>query len=209
MMYVNNSSISVGNTSVSITSGDISAAQSLVKTYIVIMQSRKTLNAVIEQAKLPYTYEQLKSMVSANAVNATEIFEINVTGADPEETELCELHAGMEAFEVAMDEVRSTRPGCSTIWMRRRSSDPMTRANPSSSKTAMPQETARSSMGSARRWQAHLRDIQVARREALLPRARAVGAPHGLQRAYSVTSSSRSGAAVSSRRSLMRASRVE
>ena len=41
MMYVNNSSISVGNTSLSISSGELSAAQSLVKTYIVIMESRQ------------------------------------------------------------------------------------------------------------------------------------------------------------------------
>lgn len=88
MMYVNNSSISVGSTSFSISTGELSAAQSLVKTYIVIMQSRQTLNAVIEQAELPYTYEQLKSMVSAASVNNTEVFEITVTHADPVQAEL-------------------------------------------------------------------------------------------------------------------------
>ena len=88
MLYVNNSSISVGSTSFSISTGELSAAQSLVKTYIVIMQSRQTLNAVIEQAGLPYTYDELKEMVSAASVNNTEIFEIVATSPDPEEAEL-------------------------------------------------------------------------------------------------------------------------
>lgn len=88
MLYVNNSSISVGSTSFSISTGELSAAQSLVKTYIVIMQSRQTLNAVIEQADLVYTYDELKDMISAASVNNTEIFEITVTSDDPEEAEL-------------------------------------------------------------------------------------------------------------------------
>ena len=87
MMYVNNSSISVGNTSLSISSGELSAAQSLVKTYIVIMESRQNLNAVIEQAQLPYTYEELVEMISAFPVNDTEVFEIVVTSQDPAEAE--------------------------------------------------------------------------------------------------------------------------
>lgn len=88
MLYVNNSSISVGSTSFSISTGELSAAQSLVKTYIVIMQSRQTLNAVIEQADLSYTYEELSEMISAASVNDTEVFEIVVTSDDPEEAEL-------------------------------------------------------------------------------------------------------------------------
>lgn len=88
MMYVNNSSLSLGNTSFSISSGELSAAQSLVETYIVILKSRLTLNAVIEKADLPYTYEELKNMITASAVNATEVFEIVVTDKDPVEAEL-------------------------------------------------------------------------------------------------------------------------
>ena len=88
MMYVNNSSLSLGNTSFSISSGELSAAQSLVETYIVILKSRLTLNAVIEKADLPYTYEELKNMITASAVNSTEVFEIVVTDKDPVEAEL-------------------------------------------------------------------------------------------------------------------------
>lgn len=87
MLYVNNSSISLGNTSFSISSGELSAAQSLVDTYIVILKSRLTLNAVIEHAQLDYTCEELESMICASAVNGTEIFEIVVTSEDPDESE--------------------------------------------------------------------------------------------------------------------------
>ena len=88
LMYVNNNSLSVGSTKVSISQGDLSAAQSLIGTYTVILQTRSTLEEVIETADLPYTYEQLRDMVSAASVNSTEIFYIEVTDSDPAEAEL-------------------------------------------------------------------------------------------------------------------------
>lgn len=87
LMYVNSSSLSVGNTKLSISQAELSAAQSLVDTYIVILNSRTTLNDVIKEAEVPYTYEQLSSMISAQAVNATEVFEVVVTDANPQEAE--------------------------------------------------------------------------------------------------------------------------
>ena len=56
MMYVNNSSISVGSTQVNLS--DLTAAQSLVETYMVILKTR-----------------------------STEVFSISVTSASPEEAE--------------------------------------------------------------------------------------------------------------------------
>ena len=88
LMYVNNSSFSVGSTSFSISSSELTAAQSLVETYIVILNTRTTLNAVIKDAKLDYTYEELKNMISAEALNNTEIFRVAVESADPEEAEV-------------------------------------------------------------------------------------------------------------------------
>ena len=85
MMYVNNSSISVGSTTVNLS--DLSAAQKLVNTYIVILKTRATLNDVIEQADLDYSYQELADMISASPVNSTEIFEIVVTGPNPREAE--------------------------------------------------------------------------------------------------------------------------
>lgn len=88
LLYVNNSSISVGNTQLSISPSELSAAQSLVDTYLVILKTRTTLNKVIEEAQLPYSYKDLSSMISAAAVNSTEIFEIVVTNPNPQEAEL-------------------------------------------------------------------------------------------------------------------------
>ena len=85
MMYVNNSSISVGSTQVDLS--DLTAAQSLVETYVVILKTRGTLETVIEQADLPYSYETLSNMIEAGAVNSTEVFSIEVTSPDPGEAE--------------------------------------------------------------------------------------------------------------------------
>jgi len=86
MMYVNNSSISLGATSFSLS--ELNAAKSLLDVYIIILQSRTTLEEVIEEADLDYTYSQLASMVSASSVNSTEVFEITVTCPDPAKAEL-------------------------------------------------------------------------------------------------------------------------
>lgn len=88
MMYVNNTSISVGSASFSISTGELSAAQKLVDTYGVILKSRMTLETVIQKANLPYTYEELYDMISTGSVNDTQIFEIKVTDSNPEEAEL-------------------------------------------------------------------------------------------------------------------------
>ncbi len=87
LMYVNNSSFSVGSTSFSISSSELTAAQSLVNTYLVILKTRMTLDEVIREAELDYTYEELSDMISAGAINSTEVFEIAVTSDDPEEAE--------------------------------------------------------------------------------------------------------------------------
>ena len=87
LLYVNNSDISVGSTSFSISNADLTAAQKLVDTYVVILESRTALNEVIEEAGLGYTYEELSKMISASAVNSTEVFEIVVTSKSASEAE--------------------------------------------------------------------------------------------------------------------------
>lgn len=87
LFYVNNSSLSVGDASFSISSGDISAAKTLVDSYIVILKSRTTLNDIIDYAGVNRNYQQLSDMISASAVNGTEIFEVTVTSPDPNEAE--------------------------------------------------------------------------------------------------------------------------
>lgn len=95
LMYVNNSDISVGGSNFKISASDLAAAQSLVGTYIVILNTRMTLNDVIDTANLNYSYEQLSSMVSAEPYEDTEIFAIKVTSPDPKEAELIANTIGM------------------------------------------------------------------------------------------------------------------
>ncbi len=85
MLYVNNSSFSLGNTSFSISSSEITAAQSLVKTYGEILNNRTTLERVIDEAGLSYDYETIKDMVKSSLSNNTEIMKVTVTSEDPYE----------------------------------------------------------------------------------------------------------------------------
>ncbi len=87
MFYVNNSNLSFGDTSVSISSGDLSTSRNLVDSYIVILNTRETLMDVIDYADVPYSYQQLQKMISASAVNETEIFRVVVNSPDPQEAE--------------------------------------------------------------------------------------------------------------------------
>ncbi len=87
MFYVNNNSFSVSDAAFSITSGDISVAKDLVDSYIVILKTRTSLNDVIDYAGVDRDYTELQGMISAAAVNSTEIFEVVVTSPDPEEAE--------------------------------------------------------------------------------------------------------------------------
>ena len=87
MFYVNNNSLSLGEASLSISSADISASKSLVNSYIVILNTRESINDVIDYAGVKRTYAEVKSMISASAVSSTEIFRVTVTSTDPQEAE--------------------------------------------------------------------------------------------------------------------------
>ena len=87
MFYVNNNSFSLGEASLSITSADISASRGLVKSYIVILNTRETMNDVIDYAGVDRTYRELTQMITAEAVDSTEIFRVTVTSPDPVEAD--------------------------------------------------------------------------------------------------------------------------
>lgn len=88
MFYVNNNAISVGDVSLSsITSSDITASRNLVNSYVVILNTRESLNDVIDYAGVDLSYKDLKKMISAASVDETEIFEVVVTSTDPQEAE--------------------------------------------------------------------------------------------------------------------------
>lgn len=84
LFYVNNSTFSIGS-SLNISTSELSAASDLVDTYVAILQSRANMELVLEQSGASYTYEQLRSMISAKAVNSTGLFRITVTSKNPEE----------------------------------------------------------------------------------------------------------------------------
>ena len=85
MLYVNNSSISLGDASFSISSSEITAAQGLVKTYSEILNNRTTLERVIDETDVPYTYKELSKMITAASSNDTEIMKVTVTTENPYE----------------------------------------------------------------------------------------------------------------------------
>lgn len=84
LFYVNNSTVSLSS-AVAITTGELTAASNLVSTYVAILQSRANMELVLQESGAPYTYEQLRKMVSASAVNSTGLFRVTVTSSDPEE----------------------------------------------------------------------------------------------------------------------------
>ena len=86
LMFVNNSTISIGSVDIGTTS--ISSAASYVNTYLQILQSRSNMELVIEESGVPYSYEQLRGMVSAEAVGYTGLFRVTVTSSNPEEARM-------------------------------------------------------------------------------------------------------------------------
>ena len=88
-LYVNNSSFSFGSTSFSISSSEISASNSLVSSYVFLLTSRETLEAVIADTGIDYDYVELQEkIIKTEAVPNTPAFYVTVSSADPQEAEL-------------------------------------------------------------------------------------------------------------------------
>ena len=85
--YVNNSSISIGSTSYSISAGELSASSTLVNTYLRILQSRTTLEDVIEKGNFPYNYEELREMLTTVVDSSSATFDATITSKSPTEAE--------------------------------------------------------------------------------------------------------------------------
>ena len=80
-VYVDNTN----QNNTTMTQSDVNLQRTLVQTYIVTLKSRTTLNEVIKQADLDYNFEELSEMISAEAVNSTEVFEVTVVSKDAKE----------------------------------------------------------------------------------------------------------------------------
>ena len=83
LLYVNTNTVSVG--SYEFGTGSVYTSQSYIETFLQILQSRSNMELVIEQSGVPYSYEQLRGMVSAYPVEGTGLFRIAVTSTNPEE----------------------------------------------------------------------------------------------------------------------------
>ena len=103
-LYVNNSSFSFGNTSFSISSSELTAAQSLVRTYGEILDSRSTLQRVIDEAEVDYSWKQLSNMIAYEPSNDTEIMRVTVTCGDPYEASTI-ANTIAEVLPVRIDEI--------------------------------------------------------------------------------------------------------
>lgn len=62
---------------------DLTYAQEVVNTYIVILKTNNFLDNVAKTSGRDYSIKELRKMIAINAVNGTEIFEIHVTSKDP------------------------------------------------------------------------------------------------------------------------------
>ncbi|MCD8146308.1 MAG: Wzz/FepE/Etk N-terminal domain-containing protein [Clostridiales bacterium] len=92
--YVNNKSSDEGTTTVS--TSDLTAAQSLVYTYTHILTSRTMLLAAAEEIGADYTYEEMSEWVTTDVVEDTEIIEVDVTMESAEDAlELAKAIAAM------------------------------------------------------------------------------------------------------------------
>ena len=80
-VYVNNSS-QKGSSYVS--SSDLAVARVLAETYVNIIQSDRVLDQVITRTGLNLTAEQLRSLITAEPVNETEMFNVVVTTTMPQ-----------------------------------------------------------------------------------------------------------------------------
>lgn len=78
-LYVNNT---YGSDTEGFSSSQIMAAQDLAKSYIVILESYPVTEGIREQTGLTYSDSQLMGMISAAAIDETEIFRVTVTCAN-------------------------------------------------------------------------------------------------------------------------------
>ncbi len=97
-LYVNNNMGSVGT---QLNINDINASQKLVTTCIEILKSDMVLDKVISRLELDYTNDKLNKMISATALNNTEILKVSVVSENPKESaEIANMLAEIAPAEI-------------------------------------------------------------------------------------------------------------
>lgn len=79
--YVNNAQQS--GESQKISSSDLATSQRLVLTYVNIIKSDTVLEKVIAEADLKMTPGQIRGMMTANSIDETEMFKVQISHSDP------------------------------------------------------------------------------------------------------------------------------
>ena len=85
LFYVQNGT--AGENPEGISSGNLATARNLVESYIVVLNTRETLNSILQVSGAARNVRELEKMITAEAVSETEFFEVTVTGEDPVEAE--------------------------------------------------------------------------------------------------------------------------
>ncbi len=103
-VYTSQTLLHVSNTTVV----DAQSSQKLLDSCVDILNSRAVLDKVAEQSGLDYTADEIKDMISAEAISSTEILEISVTHTDPSEAQII----ADTITKVAPDEFKRVIDGC-------------------------------------------------------------------------------------------------
>lgn len=81
--YVYSNADYMYDSSVNISNADFTLAKNLVQSYTKVLKSNTVLDMVIEETGLPYTTEQLSSMIGYSVVEGTAIFYVTVYDSNP------------------------------------------------------------------------------------------------------------------------------
>lgn len=93
-----------------ISGNNLATSQRLVKTYINIIKSDTVLQRVVEKADLNYSAAAIRGMMTAASVEDTEIFEIQISNADPKVA----AKIANAVADVAPEEIANFLEGSST-----------------------------------------------------------------------------------------------
>ncbi len=104
-LYVNNAR---NPESVTTNTNDISASQMLVNTYIEMINSNSVLTKVAAATGLDYTIDDIRSMMSAQAKNNTEIFEVSIRCANPKHAQIIANAVAQVAPDAILDYVEAS-----------------------------------------------------------------------------------------------------
>lgn len=109
-IYVNNNRLNVEGSTATLTTSDLSVAQRLVSTYVITLKSDRVLNKVAQELDVKLSASQIRGMISAEAVDNTEVFNVTITNADP----ALAAQIANAVAKVAPDEISEIVVGSST-----------------------------------------------------------------------------------------------